>query len=60
MLRPDEMAGIDADSESQLVDDLTAGFWRDRSSVLRAEQNVLREADREVPAIERHLQHERP
>jgi hypothetical protein len=30
MLRPDEMANIDADSESQLVDDLTAEFWRGR------------------------------
>jgi hypothetical protein len=30
MLRPDEMARIDADSESQSVDDLAAEFWRGR------------------------------
>jgi hypothetical protein len=60
MLRPDEMACIDADRESQLIQPLVEQFWRARGSVVLPEHNVLREADREVPAIERHLQHECP
>jgi hypothetical protein len=44
MLRPDEMARLDADSESQLVDDLTAEFWRKRDAEARivVEESVNR------------------
>jgi hypothetical protein len=39
MLRPDEMALIDVDDESDLVDELTAEFWRERDAAPRAEDD---------------------